>query len=328
VRGSLRKIGRAVWLAGWFILVSIETSRAQTAQFRIGVLTPGGVLAPVFSGLRDGLEQLGYSQGGKVQFIVEDTHEGTANLVERARKLIETKPALLFTVTTAHALAAQEATSTVPIVFAWVGDPLQAGLIAGYASTKNNLTGVTSYAAALFGKRLELLKEIAPSVKRVLVLVSPTEVVAQLSWKMMEDAAKKLRIQLIRRDIMSQGDVARVLAATPKGAVDAIFPDVSQMVGSQREQFINKAKTDNIPLVGFGPAHVEKGALFYYGADYRLVGLQAARLVAKVLKGERPSDIPVEVPDKFLLTVNVTTAKAIGLKIPPKILSGVDRVVE
>ncbi len=315
-------------LALWVFLMSPGVSWAQSASFRIGVLTPGGTFDPVFLGLNEGLGRLDYQQEKNLAFIIEDTQGAASDLVGRAKKVLQAKPDVLFAVTTPHAIAARQVTNTVPVVFAWVGDPVRAGLVASYSSSKNNLTGVASYSAPLSGKRLEILKEIAPGTKRVLALVAAKDVNAELSFKFLEETAKKLRIEVVRRDGTNKQDIEKVLTETSRDAVDAIYYVPSTLVGSHIELLIRKSKEDRIPLMVNEGAMVEQGALASYGAEFRLVGAQSARLVAKILKGEKPSDIPTETPEKLLFTVNMTTAKTIGLRIPRNVLDRIDRIVE
>jgi putative ABC transport system substrate-binding protein len=216
----------------------------------------------------------------------------------------------------------------VPVVFAWVGDPVRSGLIASYSSSRSNLTGITSYAGPLSGKRLELLKEIAPGTKRVLALVSPQEIVARESLQMAEKTAKKLGVQIVRRDVTSKEEIEKVLEGPLKGSVDAIYHVPSTLVGVYVDLVVKKGRDEKLPLVTHETVMVEQGALCAYGADLRLIGGQAARLVVKVITGEKPSNIPTEIPEQFLFVLNTTTAKVIGLKIPRNVLNKVDRVVE
>jgi len=315
-------------LATLVSIVFVTMASAQASIFKIGVLTPGLTFDRVFSGLKEGLDRLDYKQERNAAFLIEDTQGAVPGLVERARKVLDAKPDVLFAVTTPHAIAAKQATTTVPVVFAWVGDPVRAGLVASYSSSQNNLTGVASYSAPLSGKRLEILKEIAPGTNRVLALVAAKDVNAQLSFEFLEETAKKLRIRVVRREAANKEDIEKSLAETPKGAVDAIYYVPSTLVGAHIELLIRKSKEDKIPLMVNEGAMVEKGALCAYGADFRLTGAQAARLVAKILKGEKPSDIPTETPEKLWFVLNTTTAKNIGLKIPRNVLDRIDRIVE
>ncbi len=324
---------RELWLKSLFIAVAailgtVSLAGAQASGYRVGVLTPGLTFGPVLIGLQEGLARLGYEEGKQITFIVEDTKGSVSDLVNRAMRLVESKPNILFTVSTAHTTAAKKATATVPIVFAWVGDPLRSGFIASYASSKNNLTGVTSYAGPLSGKRLEVLKEIAPKIKTVLAVVATKDSVAENSFESLDETAKKIGVRVQRRDVATKEDIEKVIRETPTGSVDAIYHIPSALVGVYIDLLIEKAKDDRIPLVVHEESMVEKGALFTYGADFRLVGVQAARLVAKVLKGEKPSEVPSETPEKLLLVLNLSTAKAIRLKLAREILERVDRIVE
>jgi putative tryptophan/tyrosine transport system substrate-binding protein len=156
-----------VLLEASVILIGLPGVGAQGRQFRVAVLTPGGAFSPALEGIREGVAQLGYQEGKNIVFMVEDAQGEVASLAKRAAKIVEAKPDVIFTISTAPTAAAKQATTTIPIVFAFVADPLRSGLIASYASSQNNLTGITSYVGPLSGKRLEILQEIAPGIKRV-----------------------------------------------------------------------------------------------------------------------------------------------------------------
>jgi putative ABC transport system substrate-binding protein len=301
---------------------------AETRPVRVGVLTPGRTFNPVLAGLKAGLDRLGYREEKNLRFIVEDSNGAISDLDQRVRRLNEAGPDVIFTVTTPHSLAAKKAATTAPVVFAWVGDPIRSGLIVNYASSQSNLTGITSYSGPLSGKRLEILKQIAPATKRVLAIVSPNEVVARESFQMMQSTAKRLGIQVVRRDVTNKEQIEKVLEGSFKGSVDAIYHVPSTLVGVYIDLVVKKAREDKIPLVAHETLMVEQGALCAFGADFRLIGRQAARLVVKMLSGEKPWEIPTEIPEELLLVLNTTTAKVIGLKIPRSVLSKVDRVVE
>jgi putative ABC transport system substrate-binding protein len=301
---------------------------AQPPGYRIGVLTPGGDFEPVREGLRQGLAHLGYEEGKQISFIIEDTKMETLDPVKSAMRLLEAKPNLLVTVTVSHTAAAQRVTGTVPIVFAMSTEPVQFGFVAGYSSSKNNLTGISGAVAALSGKRLELLKEIAPGVKRLLAVTSVNESIAQKSFQSLIEPAKKLAVQIIRRDVTTKEELEKVLLATPKGSVDAMFIVPSLLLRSHIAVLVVKSKRDKLPFSVDNEELVKKGALVSYGEDYGLVGFQAARIVVKILNGIKPSQIPVETPERPLLALNLTTAKIIGLRVPRHVLDRVDHEVE
>lgn len=327
-RKGIKQLIKAGCMSALCVLASVGACRGQSGGFRIGVLTPGGRPNAVVLGVRDTLERLGYKEQVNVSYVVEDTEGGVSGLPHRAKYLLESKPNVLVAVTTTHAVALKEATNSVPIVFAWVGDPIGSGLAASYKSSKNNLTGVSSYAGPISGKRLEVLKEIAPRVARVLVFVDPNDAGSRIAVKYLEEAAAKLRVSLVRREATTRAEVEKVLAAIGKDSVDAIYFIPSIVIGAQFDLFLKKSREDKLPFVAAEATWVEKGALFSYAADFRLVGAQAGRLVAKVLKGEKPSDIPTETPEKLLFVVNMATARSIGLKIPRNVLERIDRIVE
>jgi ABC-type uncharacterized transport system substrate-binding protein len=320
-------LGAAVLIV-WVVLTGASASAPRSMPYRVGVLTSRLAFNLTLEGLREGLAQLGYREGENLTFFVENAQGEVASMAKLAAKLVKAKPDVMFTVTTAPTIAAKQATTTIPIVFAVVADPLRSGLIASYASSQNNLTGITNHAGPLSGKRLEILQEIAPGIKHVLVLVAPQESAATLSFQFLAAAAPKLGIELRRHDVTSKEEIEQILTAVPKGAVDAIYFVPSTLVGTHIALLIHKAKEDRIPLAVSEHIMVEQGALVSYGADLRLVGMQAAKLVAKILKGTKPSEMPVQMPEELPLAINLTTAKAIGLDIPRNILERTVRFVE
>lgn len=310
------------------LVACLGPAGAHAADFKIGVLTPGLIMDPVFIGLREGLEKQGYAPGKGLTWVIEDTQGSLQDLPERAKKLADQKVDAIFTVTTTHTLAAKAATPTIPIVYAWVFNPVASGLIAGYSSSKNNLTGVLSYSDALIGKRLELLQEFAPRIKRVLTFYHPREVVAVASLKLLQETAKKLNLQIVAKEVITKEEIPGALERLNKNDVDAIYQVPSTVVVGAVDLLIKKALAEKIPFGSLATEIAEQGALFAYGGDFRLVGAQAARLMAKVIKGEKPADIPSEAPEKYILVVNAKTAQTIGVKLTDKILDKIDRVIK
>jgi putative tryptophan/tyrosine transport system substrate-binding protein len=301
---------------------------AQLRNVHIGVFTAGLSLGPVLEGMEEGLAGLGYVEGKNITFTVEDTQGNSSDLAPRLAKLLSVKPDVLFTVSTSHAQVAKRATSTVPIVFAWVGDPIQAGLIDSYPYSKRNLTGVAAIGDFLSGKRLEVLLEIAPKTKRLLVLVATKESVSVSSFRSLEVAAQKFGVQLVRRNVTDKEEISKALDETPQGSIDAIFHIPSTLVRANVALEVKKAIKDRIPLSVHEEALMDQGALFSFGPNTRLIGLQAANLVSNILMGGRPNEIMVETPDKLFLAINQTTAKQIGLKISSAILGRADRLTQ
>ncbi len=317
-----------MFLAAAAVLVGVLPVGAQSTGYRVAVLTPGVTYAPALEGLRESLSRLGYQEGKNISFIVDDTKAGVSGLAGRAKKLVEAKPDVLVTVTTPHTTAAKQATTTIPIVFVWVGDPLRSGLIASYASSKNNLTGVAAYSGPLSAKRLEILKEIVPGIKRVLAVVTTNDSIAESSFQSVSETAKRLGVQVVRKDVTTKEEIEKVILETAKGSVEAIYAAPSALVGVHIGLLIKKSKENRLPLVAWENSMVEQGALFAYGGDIRQVGVQSAKLVSKVLRGAKPSDVPTEIPEKLMLVINLSTARAIGLKIPDSVLERADRRIE
>ncbi len=178
------------------------------------------------------------------------------------------------------------------------------------------------------GKRLEVLKEMVPGIKRGLAVVAVKETIAQKSFQFLAESASKLGIQLVRRDVTTKEELEKILLDTPKGSVDAIIHVPAILLRNHINLLVEKAKKDRLPFGVHTEELVKKGALVSYGEDNRLTGIQAARLVVKVLKGVPPSDIPIETPEQPILVVNRTTAKTIGLRIPREFLEHADRIVD
>lgn len=325
---SFKVLFKIAFLAIWLMVTGGSAIGAQPPSYRIGVLTPGGDFGPVLKGLRQGLAQLGYEEGKQITFIVEDTKLETLDPVKSAIRLLAAKPDVFVTVSISHTAAAKQVAGNIPIVFAFSTEPVQSGFVASYSSSKNNLTGVSNTSAGLSGKRLELLKEIAPGMKRALAIVSVNESIAQKSFQSLVAPAKKLGVQIIRRDVTTKEELEKVILDTPKGAVDAMFHVPSVLLVKHIVLLVEKSKNDSLPFSVPTEELVKKGALVSYGEDYGRIGIQAARIVVKVLSGIKPSEIPIETPEPPLLAINFTTAKIIGLKIPRQVLDRVDRIVE
>ncbi len=318
----------AVVLAVSTLCVNVSLAGTSARHYRVAVLTLGGPYYLALEGLREGLAQLGYHEGQDISFMVEDVQGEVDTLGDRAARIVEAKPDLIFTIGTPATTAMKQATTTLPIVFTFVADPLRSGIITSYASSQNNVTGISSYAGPLSGKRLEVLQEIAPGIKRVLVLMTPHESIAELSFQSLAEVAPKLGIELLRYDVTSKADIEQRLKALPRGAVDAIYFVPSNLVLTHLELLIHKAREDKIPLSVSEISMVERGALVSYGTDLRRLGVQAARLVTKIMKGGKPSEMPIQMPEQLVLTVNLTTAKSIGLDIPRSILERAERLME
>jgi putative ABC transport system substrate-binding protein len=309
-------------------LSSVLPVGAQSPSYQVAAIIPGLSYHPVLRGVQEGLGRSGFHTGKNLAFIVYNFDGDLSNLAEQTAKIVAAKPDLILTLGTAITSAVQRATATIPIVFTYVAEPQKFGLTANFTSSENNLTGVSHYAARVSGKRLEILKEIAPHITNILTIVAPNERVAEESFRFLEQAAEKLAIHIIRRDVAEKEDIEPVLRALPRGAADAIYHIPSSLVSANIDLLIAKAREDKLPMVLHESAMVERGALVSYGSDARLTGIQAAELMAMILQGAKPSDLAIQMPEQLHLAVNLTTARAIGLKIPRNLLERVDQLVE
>jgi putative ABC transport system substrate-binding protein len=306
----------------------IVATPAVAAPPVVGVLTPGGSYEPVVEGFREGMAKLGFREGKEISYVVEDSRGDVKSFESRAMKLAESKPDVIFTVATLPSLAVKKATQTIPVVFTVVGDPVQAGVVASFASSQNNFTGVASINAALSAKRLEILKELAPGTKKTLAIVATKESSAQISFKYLADAAEKLGVQIIRREVTGKDEVESLFREKWSALADSVISVPSIFAVSYIAPLIVKTKSERLPLMVYESSHVEKGALASYAGDFRSFGVQAASLVAKILKKAKPADIPVETPERLFLTLNISTAKAIGLKLPRNLMDRADRLMD
>jgi putative ABC transport system substrate-binding protein len=325
---DLRSWFATVVLAVLALCVSIALAGIPGRHYRVAVLTLGWPHNVALEGFREELARRGYHEGQDISFMVEDVQGEVDTLADRAAKIVEAKPDIIFTIGTAATAAAKQATTTLPIVFTFVADPLRSGIITSNVTSTNNLTGISSYAGPLSGKRLEVFQEVAPGIKRVLVLMTPHESIAEVSFQSLAEVAPKLGIELLRYDVTSKADIEQRLKALPRDAVDAIYYVPSNLVLTHLDLLIHKAKEDKIPLSVSEISMVERGALVSYGTDLRRLGVQAARLVTKIMKGGKPSEMPIQMPEQLFLTVNLATAKSIGLDIPRSILERAERLME
>ncbi len=295
----------------------------------IGVLTPGGSYESVLDGLREGLAKLGLREGKEVGYLIEDSKGDVKSLESRALKLVESRPDVIFAIATASTLALKKATQTIPLVFTAIGDPVQAGVVASFASSQNNITGVASMNAALSAKRLEILKELLPHLKKSLAIVAVKESSAQFSYKYLAEAGDKLGVQAVRREISSDGDIELLFRERWSAMADSVISMPSIFAVNHIATLIDKAKREKLPLMVFESSHVEMGALISYAGDFRSFGNQAAAQVARILtKKTKPADIPVETPERLFLSLNLATAKGLGLKIPRNFLDRADRLID
>jgi len=223
--------------------------------------------------------------------------------------------------------AAKEATVTIPIVFTQHGDPVGTGVVASLARPGGNITGLSTLFPELGGKRLELLKEIAPKLSRVAVLGTSTITTHARFLKDHEPAAGALGVKLEFLDVLDPKDIEAGFRAASKERADAVLVLTSAILISQRKQIADLAVKSRLPAIYGQPQYVEDGGLLSYAPSYTDLFQRAATYVDKILKGAKPADLPVEQPTKFEFIINLKAAKQIGVTIPPAVLARADRVI-
>ncbi len=318
-----------VWLLATAFLTSTALAQAQPAKKvpRIGFLIAASrsFFAARLEGFREGLRNLGYVEGKNIVIEYRYAEGNLDRLPELAAELISLKVDLIVAPGPAG-LIAKKATKTIPIVFAAVQDPVAVGLVDSLALPGGNVTGLSSLAPELGGKRLELLKEVLPKITRVALLWG-TSPEAQLTTKNTKEAARALGLKLQSLELRDSKDLDGAFQATTKERAQALLTSPGAIVNSQQARVIEFAAKKRLPAMYAVPEFVDAGGLMSYAPSLTEQFRQAATYVDKILKGRNPADLPVEQPMKFEFIVNLKAAKQIGLTIPPNVLVRADRVI-
>jgi ABC-type uncharacterized transport system substrate-binding protein len=295
---------------------------------KIGTLTEAWGPTPAIIGLRAGLLELGYRENENFVMGVRFTQGNPSELAEAARELVRHGVDIIVTAEGGNsAKAAQAATSRIPIVFIGGSDPVGIGLVQSLARPGGNITGTADLDIDLGPKRMEIFSELVPGLKRLLVPYDATNryIVAQLPAY--REAARRLGLTLVEKPLRTEEEAQATLARTRRGDVDGIL--APRFLSLNIPGFVlDVAQKQALPTMFYGFFFVEHGGLVAYSASDAQLGRQAARLVDKILNGSKPADLPVEQPTTFELVINLKTANALGLKIPPSVLLRADRVIE
>jgi putative tryptophan/tyrosine transport system substrate-binding protein len=318
-------------LAGGILAVPLA-AETQTAGkvARIGYLLGAAreQTSLLVKAFEDGLRDLGYVPGRNLVIEYRFADGKLERLPQLAQDLVRLKVDVIVTGSNTHVIAAKQATTTIPIVMVYVLDPVGAGLVANLSRPGRNVTGLSQDVSAdIPGKRLALLRECVPRLFRVAVLVSPP-VLAPATLKAMEAAARTLGMTVVRFDTRGPGDLEGVFAAMTRARSDALVVNGGPVQFNMRTQIHQLALRHRLPSMSAVIEDVEAGGLMSYGASVSDQWRRAATYVDKILKGTKPADLPVEQPTKFDLVINLKTAKALGLTIPPSLLARADQVIE
>jgi putative ABC transport system substrate-binding protein len=315
------------------LTLSLAVPLAAAAQppgkvYRIGYLGTNPPPADWWDALLDGLRERGYSEGRNLVFERRFSEGNAKRFPELAADMVRLRVDLILVHTTPAAIAAKHATQTIPIVFPTAIDPVGAGLVASLARPGGNLTGLSSLAPELSGKRLELLKEVVPGMTRVAVLWNAANPANTAAWHETQAAARALGLRLHAQDVPSPQAFEGAFARTAQAHPDALLVLQDSIITDHRQHVVEFVTKQHLPSMFSTREWVVTGGLMSYGANFPNLNRRAATYVDKILKGAKPADLPVEQAMKFELVVNLKTAKAIGLTIPPTFLFRADEVLK
>jgi putative ABC transport system substrate-binding protein len=323
-------MNRRTFLCGLTLsLAAPLTTYAQRPErvYRVGVLHPGwaegNVWVEVF---RRGLGELGYRDGQNLVLEYRWVGRTPERFAELAAELVQLKVDVIFTSSTPGALAAKGATTTIPVVFVGVDDPIGAGVVATLARPGSNITGMTHIAVELTGKTLGLLKDAVPAVSRVAILGSSTNPTTALKLRGLEGTARSLGVRLQMVDLRGREDLDVAFAKITRERADGLVALLDTL--ALRKEIVGFSVKNHVPAIGEAREFVDAGGLMSYGTNMPEMYHRAAGYVGRILKGAKPADLPVEQPTKFELVINMKTAKALGLTLPQTLLLRADQVIE
>jgi len=309
-------------------VVAAPSNGEAQPPYRVGVISHGGSYDQAIIGLREGLKELGLAQGAQYLLHMRDGHGDLKVVATAATSLEAEKVDVICAFSTSTALKVKQATKSVPVVFHAGTDPVKVGLVESFRRPGGRLTGVYSQATDLTAKRLELLKEMVPRVRRVLSFYNPDNPAALESIKEAREAARRLKIMLVEHPVASVDELRSGLRSIRAGEVDGLVHIADVMATSRADMIIDVARAKKLPLILQDKESVARGALASYGLSYYTGGRLTSKYVQRVLLGSNPADMPIEQIDRLQLVINLKTAKALGLTIPQSILVRADEIIQ
>jgi putative ABC transport system substrate-binding protein len=317
-----------VWLLTTLLLGTVYAEAQQPNKIpRIGYVSGTGNLstpAPGFEVFRQGLRELGYTEGKNILF----EYRGSYDVQHAVAELVQLKVDVLVVAPLLAIQSAKQSTKTIPIVMVTTQDPVETRIVVSLARPGGNITGITSLARDLSGKRLELLKEVVSSISRVGVLRDADGSGSHIAFKEYETAARPLKLQLQSLEVRGpKPDFEAAFQAATKARLSAVIVVRGRLLNGYTKRIAELSTKNRLPSIHERSDNVEAGGLMSYAASDIESSRRAATYVDKILKGARPADLPVEQPTKFELVINLKTAKQIGLAIPPNVLARADRVI-
>jgi ABC-type uncharacterized transport system substrate-binding protein len=314
------------------LLAAPRAAGAQQAGkvYRIGYLSGGSsTLTNLVDALRQGLRELGWVEGQNIVIEYRFAEGRLDRLPDLAAELVRLKVDVIVAAPSPPAAAAKKATATIPIVMIGAGDPVGQGLIASLARPGGNITGLAYFVGQeIFGKQLALLKEAVPKVRRVAVLWNPAVPTLAPAIGEVKVAARSLGLQLQLLEARGPNDFDGAFAAMTRERARALLVITDSMFSTHRARLADLAAKSRMPSAYTNRQPVDAGGLMSYGPSFPDLWRRAAGYVDKILKGAKPADLPVEQPTKFDLVINLKTAKALGLTIPPSLLGRADEVIQ
>jgi putative tryptophan/tyrosine transport system substrate-binding protein len=310
----------------WSFAVHAQTSTGKL--HRLGILQPGAPPEPLVDAIRQRMQELGYSEGRNIAFEYRWAEGKLDRLTELAMELVGLKVDVITTLSTPAAIAARKATTTIPIVFAGVGDPVGSGVVPSLSHPGGNITGISLLATELSGKRLELLEEIVPNASRVAMLWNDTNPGMVLRAHEAQNAASKLGVTLPSIGVHDLISFDSAFAAIESGQFNALLTLVDPFTREHRQRIVDFAAQRRLPAIYESREFVDAGGLVSYGPSLAVLERRAADYVDMIFKGKNPADLPVEQPTRFEMVIDMKTAKTLGLTIPQSVTMRADEMIE
>jgi putative tryptophan/tyrosine transport system substrate-binding protein len=319
-------IGR---VGGGLLAVPLAAHAQQAGKIhRIGILEviPAAENAANLDALRKGLRQLGYVEGRNLIIEYRSAEGRAERFPDLAADLVRLKVDLIVARGTPAARAAKSATETIPVVMATMGDP--GAIVASFARPGGNVTGLTTFSTELTAKRIELLKELVPNLKRIALLHNMGNPAVPPEWEETKSAARSLGLQAELLDVRTEADLRRAFEIAVQRHVDALVIGADGLTRAYQQGIVNLVARNRLPAVYPAREFVTAGGLIAYAVNYPDLYFRLSRYVDKIFKGSNPGELPVEQPSKFELVINIKTAKALGLTIPQSLLLRADELIQ
>lgn len=305
----------------------IRDAAAPKKMHAIGIVVRGETYRPGVEGFMQKMRELGYEEGRNVRYevVFVDKREDLPGAIKAA---LAHGVNLLHTYSTPATIEAYRQTKTVPIVFGSMGDPLASKTITALQSSGTNVTGVSSLSVPLIAKRMEYLLEAAPRIKKIAIPFTADDIPGKNSYAVAAASAPKLGVTILPYLISPERPARETAAAILHTDVDGIVISADSVVWANLDAYVAQAVAEKLPFAVFDKDMVVNGGLVGYGPDYFITGEQSAVLADKIIKGQRPTDLPIEIPQRLILAVNLDTARAIGVAVPRALLEKADLIIE